>query len=85
VSKFFKALAKLASSSVLSLAKSENNWPKNIERVSEKVKTTRQFVLFQIKSISLPIVVSDVRKKKQQQQHAKYLPVSLPMPYVFIF
>jgi hypothetical protein len=28
VDKFFKTLAKLASSSVFSLAKSENNWPK---------------------------------------------------------
>jgi hypothetical protein len=28
VNKFFKTLAKLASSSVFSLAKSENNWPK---------------------------------------------------------
>jgi hypothetical protein len=28
VDKFFKTLAKLASSSVSSLAKSENNWPK---------------------------------------------------------
>jgi hypothetical protein len=28
VDKFFKTLAKLATSSVFSLAKSENNWPK---------------------------------------------------------
>jgi hypothetical protein len=28
VDKFFKTLAKLESSSVFSLAKSENNWPK---------------------------------------------------------
>jgi hypothetical protein len=28
VGKFFKTLAKLASSSIFSLAKSENNWPK---------------------------------------------------------
>jgi hypothetical protein len=43
VNKFFKTLAKLASSSVFSLAKLGNNWQKNIERVSAGVEiTTRQ-------------------------------------------
>jgi hypothetical protein len=42
VNKFFKTLAKLAStcSSVFSLAKSESSWPKNIERVSERRKNS---------------------------------------------
>jgi hypothetical protein len=39
VDKFFKTLAKLASSSVFSLTKSENNWPKILKgtaRVEKK-------------------------------------------------
>jgi hypothetical protein len=40
---FFKTLAKLASSSVFSLAKSENNWPKKKkESVCERGKKTCQ-------------------------------------------
>jgi hypothetical protein len=38
VDKVFKTLAKLASSSELLLAKSENNWPKNIKMVSKREK-----------------------------------------------
>jgi hypothetical protein len=38
VDTFFKTLAKLASSSVVLLAKSEDNWQKNTERVSEREK-----------------------------------------------
>jgi hypothetical protein len=38
VNKFFKTLTKLASSSVFSLVKSENNWLKNIERESQMGK-----------------------------------------------
>jgi hypothetical protein len=38
VNKFFKTLAKLGSSSVFSLAKSEKKEAKNIERVSERGK-----------------------------------------------
>jgi hypothetical protein len=36
VNKLLKTLAKLVSSSVISLAKSENNWAKNRETVSER-------------------------------------------------
>jgi hypothetical protein len=39
VDKFFKTLAKLASTLVFSLPKSENNWPKNIETVDSKRET----------------------------------------------
>jgi hypothetical protein len=36
--RFFYTLAKLASSSAFSLAKSKNNWPKNKEKFSEREK-----------------------------------------------
>jgi hypothetical protein len=38
VDKFSKTFAKLASSSEFSLAKSENNWPQIVQRVSEMEK-----------------------------------------------